>query len=83
MNELVILTETIIKKLVKDIDAVSVKEFDSDDEDVILIEVMVSSEDMGRVIGQNGKIINSIRTIVQASSYIGENKRVQINIDSF
>jgi len=83
MNDLVILTETLIKKIVTDIDAVSVKEFDSDEENTILIQVMVSNDDMGKVIGHNGKIINAIRTIVQASSFIKDNKRVQINIDSF
>ena len=45
MNNLVELTELIIKKLVKDSESVSVKEFESDEDNTILIEVMVSSED--------------------------------------
>ena len=67
MNNLVELTELIIKNLVNDSDSVSVKEFESDEENIVLIEVMVSSEDMPRVIGHGGKTINSIRTIVQAA----------------
>ena len=78
---LVELTEMIVKSLVSDPDSISVKEFPSDDE--IIIEVVVKEEDMGSVIGREGKIANSIRTIVQASSFINENKRVNINIDSY
>ena len=80
---LVNLTETIIKKIVSDPESVSVKEFETDEENTIQIEVLISSNDMGKIIGKNGKIINSIRTIVQASSYIEENKKVRINVDSY
>ncbi len=81
--DLVKLTESIIKKLVADPDSVSVKEFTTDEENTIQIEVLVSEDDMGKVIGRNGKIINSIRTIVQASSSIYDNKKVKINVDSY
>ncbi len=82
--DLVALTETIIKKLVADPESVSVKEFETDEENTIQIEVLISADDMGRVIGKNGKTINSIRTIVQASSSLSEeNKRVRINVDSY
>ena len=64
---LVELTEMIVKSLVSDPDSISVKEFPNDDE--IIIEVVVKEEDMGSVIGREGKIANSIRTVVQASSF--------------
>ena len=38
---------------------------------------------MGSVIGREGKIANSIRTVVQASSYLRDSKKVKINISSF
>ena len=79
---LVELTSFLVKSLVKDADSVSVREFDTDD-DSILIEVLVDASSIGSVIGKGGKIANSIRTIVQASSYLNGNKRVKINIDSF
>ena len=79
---LVELTEYLVKYLVKDSDSVSVKEFETDD-DSVLIQVLVDSSVIGSVIGKGGKIANSIRTIVQASSYLNGNKRVKINIDSF
>jgi len=76
------LTEFLVKSVVKEPDMVRVKAFE-DDEDKVVIEVLVSNEDMGRVIGRKGVIANAIRTIVQASSYIHENQLVTINIDSF
>ena len=79
MNDLVNLTELIIKGLVNDSESVSVKEFESDEDNTVLIEVMVSSE----VIGYSGKTINSIRTIVQAASFNKDNKLVKINVDSY
>lgn len=78
---LVELTEYLIKSIVKDPDTVSVKKFDTDEE-FITIEVLVSDEDMGAVIGRSGKIANAIRTIVQASAYANKEKKVRINIDS-
>ena len=81
--DLVTLTEEIVKSLVVDVDAVSVKEFPTEEENVMLIQVMVAESDMGRVIGKDGKCANAIRTLVQASSYLSDNKKVKINIDSF
>ena len=81
--DLVSLTEDIIKSLVEDTDSVSVKEFDTEEENVILIQVMVADADMGRVIGKGGRIANAIRTLVQASSALKDNKYVKINIDKF
>lgn len=81
--DLVKLTETIVKELVSDKDSVSVKEFPSENENEVIIQVMVSENEMGRVIGRSGNIAKALRTVVQASSYINGNKRVNINIDSY
>lgn len=80
--DLVKLTEELVMAVVTDKDIAQVREFPTEDPKVIQIEVLVSNDDMPRVIGKNGKVINSIRTLVQASSYIKENKIVKINIDS-
>ncbi len=77
------LTEKMIQSLVTDEEAVRVKEFPSEDENTVVIEVLVSEEDIGRVIGKNGKTINAIRTLVQASSALHDNKYVKLNIDKF
>ena len=50
--DLVSLTEEIVKSLVIHKEGVSVKEFPTEDEKVILIQVMVNSDDIGRVIGK-------------------------------
>ena len=81
--DLVLLTEELVKALALDKDSVNVKEFPTDEENTVLIQVMVNSEDVGRVIGKSGKNANAIRTLVQASSYLKDNKKVKINIDSF
>ena len=77
---LVELTEFIVKNLVTDPESVSVRNYD--DEEYTIIEVIVSDEDMKKVIGKNGRIANAIRTVVQASSYVNKAKKVKINIDS-
>ena len=74
------LTEFLVKNLVKDPDSVSVKEFDTEEE--IVIEVIVPEEEIGYVIGKEGKIANAVRTVVQASSYLKDNKKVKVNISS-
>lgn len=81
--DLVELTKEIVMALAKDKDSVSVKEFETDEENTILIQVMVSEDDIGRIIGREGRNSNAIRTLVQASSYLKDNKRVKINIDKF
>ena len=81
--DLVSLTEEIVKSLALNKESVSVKEFQTENDDEILIQVMIDSEDMGRVIGKSGRCANAIRTLVQASSYLSDNKKVKINIDSF
>ncbi len=83
MMDCVLLTKTIVELLVKNKDAVSVKEYETDDENLIQIEVMVDTEDLSVVIGRNGKTISSIRNIVQAGSTLNGGKKVRINVDSY
>ncbi len=78
---LVDFSELIVKKLVKEPDLVKVQQFEDGEETVI--EIAVSEEDMGRVIGKKGKIANSIKTLIQAKAYNEGNNRVKVNIDSF
>ncbi|MCI8460652.1 MAG: KH domain-containing protein [Bacilli bacterium] len=83
MMNLVQLTEEIVKSLVVNTEAVSVKEFPTEEDNVMLIQVIVDSEDMGRVIGKSGRTANAIRTLVQASSALSDNKYIKIDIDKF
>ena len=63
MKELV---EYIVTSLVDNPDEVAVAEVDNGSE--LVLELSVNSSDMGRVIGRNGRVINSIRTLVQVSA---------------
>ena len=81
--DLVELTKEIVVALAKDKDSVSVKEFPTDEENTVLIQVMVSDDDMGRIIGRSGKNAQALKTLVQASSYLKDNKKVKINIDKY
>ena len=63
MKELV---EYIVKSLVDKPEAVEVNE--TQGEAVTIIEIRTAPEDAGKVIGREGRIANSIRTIVKAAS---------------
>ena len=78
--DLVNLTETIIKKLVTDPESVSVKEFETEEENTIQIEVLISADDMGRIIGKEGRIIRSIREIIYAYA-AKEGKKVSVDVE--
>lgn len=77
------LTERLVKALVTEPDMVTVKEFPTDDLNKITIEVLVSSNDLPRVIGKSGRVINSIKTILKASSSLHDHKYINLNIESF
>ncbi len=57
----------IVKSLVTNKDDVKV-ESTNENENTIILKVSVNSQDLGKVIGKNGKIANSIRAIVKSAS---------------
>ncbi len=67
--------ETIILSLVEDKSAVQIEE--KNNEKTISFEVKVSEKDMGKVIGKEGKIAKSIRTVMKAVAG-KERKKVSI-----
>ena len=72
--------EFLVTKVTKNPEDVVVKEFKKDD--VLTIEILVNESDMGRVIGKQGKIASSIKTLVKAKAYNDGIKDVRVNIDS-
>ena len=60
------LVKYIATSLVDNAEAVDVREVES--EDSITIELRVDPEDMGKVIGKQGRIAKAIRTVVKAAS---------------
>lgn len=73
--------EFLVKELVTKPDLVSVKEFEEDEYKII--QILVSEDDISKVIGKEGCNINAIRTLIQSSAYINNDKKVKVNIDSF
>ena len=74
MREMV---EYIVKQIVDNPDQVKVEE--AKGEKVILLEISVAKEDMGKVIGKGGRIANAIRTLVAAAA-AKIKKRVMVEI---
>ncbi len=67
--------ETIIFNLVDNKDAVEIKEVDG--EKSIIFEVKVAETDMGKIIGRQGRLARSIRTVMK--SVAGkEHKKVSV-----
>ncbi len=71
------LVKMIAKSLVDNPDAVVVSE--TEDRQTTVIEVRVAPEDMGKIIGKQGKIAKALRTVVKAAA-TKENKRVIVEI---
>ena len=71
------LVEFIAKALVDHPDQVRVEQLE--DSRTITLELRVAAEDMGKVIGKQGRIAKAIRTVVNAAS-VTEKKRVMVEI---
>lgn len=67
--------ETIILNLVDNKEAVEIKELN--EEKSIVFEVKVADGDMGKIIGKQGRLAKSIRTVMKAVA-IKEQKKVSI-----
>lgn len=74
MRELVL---DIAKALVDNPDEVIVEE--SKEKDEIILKLKVSSDDMGKVIGKQGRIAKAIRTVVRSAAN-RENVKVSLEI---
>ncbi len=67
--------QTIIKNLVDNPDAVEINQVD--EATSIVFEIKVAEEDMGKVIGKQGRIAKSIRTVMKAVA-AKEHKKVTV-----
>lgn len=74
MKELV---EVIAKALVTNPDQVSVVA--AEENGATVYELRVSPEDMGKIIGKQGRIAKALRTVVKAAA-TRENKKVSVEI---
>ena len=72
------LLEYLVRSLVEHPEAVAVDSFEEDDGTLVL-ELHVSSEDVGKVIGRGGRTINALRVVVRACS-VKRGGRVLIDV---
>ncbi|MCI1931088.1 MAG: KH domain-containing protein [Clostridia bacterium] len=71
------LLEIIAKNLVDHPEDVSVTEYQGDRS--IILELKVAPDDMGKVIGKQGRIAKAIRTVIKAAA-VHEDKHVVVEI---
>jgi predicted RNA-binding protein YlqC (UPF0109 family) len=71
------LLETIARSLVDHPEEVRVNEIENDS--TVILELSVAKEDMGKVIGKQGRIAKAIRTVIKAAA-IKENVKVVVEI---
>ena len=66
--------------LVEDKDSVKVDRDEPNDEGIVVYHLHVAPDDMGRVIGKQGKIAKAIRTVMRAGA--GKiNEKIMVEID--
>ena len=75
------LVETIAKYLVDSPDQVNVLGAGEDDRHEELIRLAVASDDMGKVIGKQGRIAKALRTVVKAAA-TKDHRQVNVEIVS-
>jgi len=75
MKELI---EFIAKSLVENPEAVTISEEEGDDGS-ILVKLAAAQEDMGRIIGKQGRTAKAMRTLLNAKA-TRENKRATLQI---
>lgn len=80
--DLLELIETIVKSFVHYEESVSVSEV-SNDSSAIHVMIKVHEDDMARVIGKEGRVINALRTLIQEASSLRDNKYIKIEIEKF
>lgn len=74
---MLVLVEHLAKSLVDQPEAVKVTQVENGKE--ITIHLTVAQEDMGKVIGKQGRIAKAIRTVVKAAA-VKANKKVTVEI---
>ncbi|MEP0814266.1 MAG: KH domain-containing protein [bacterium] len=67
----------LVSKIVDNPDEISVREVEG--ERAAILELRVNENDIGKVIGREGRIINALRTLVKAAAG-RENKRITVEL---
>ena len=62
------LLEVMVRGLVSKPDDIKIEKISEEDKDLTVYRVIVAEEDMGRIIGKQGRIAKSIRSIARAAA---------------
>lgn len=68
------------KGLVEEPDAVSVTADEPAEDGTVVYHIHVAEDDMGRIIGKQGRIAKAIRTVARSAA-IRKNEKIQVEID--
>ena len=48
--------------------------------ETIIVSIQVTPDDVGKIIGRQGRIIKSIRTLARAASSLGDGEQVEVEV---
>jgi uncharacterized protein len=71
------LVEYLVRSIVESPDDVEIEEYEEEGE--LVLEIKVADDDLGRVIGREGRVAKAIRTIARAAG-AREDRRVSVDI---
>ena len=77
-GDAVSLVHSIVASLVDEPEQVQVSA--TEDGDILVIEIHVNSDDIGKVIGRQGRIIKAIRTLARAVSSYAGGSRIEVEV---
>ncbi|MCJ8347365.1 KH domain-containing protein [bacterium] len=72
------LVKFVLSHLVDHPEQLAIKEIEV--ETTTVYEITAAKSDLGKIIGKQGKIINSVREVVRAAASKDSNKKIQIEV---
>ena len=78
--DLVELSKFLVGNLITNKENLEINKIENDNETII--QILVTADDIGAIIGKNGNVANAIRTLIQASAYVNKLGKVRVNIDT-
>jgi len=72
------LVESVVMSLVDNPDAVEIRT--REEEFTTFIEIKVASDDTGKIIGRQGRVVRALRTLARASSSYAGGSHVEVEI---
>jgi len=77
-DDIVALVKSIVVSLVDEPEQVRIEGLE--EEDTLIIEVHVDDDDIGKIIGRQGRVIKAIRTLARAASAYAGGVRIEVEV---